>query len=122
MGETSFINVSRAAARELDMISRGTAMVIVELHKCAERLANHTERKEMKLQRKASGRENPAMSSKFAIGDKVNQAFSNHAEGTVIAILTNQAGIHRYVVEMLGHRTIQTASEGNSVAHGGLTA
>ena len=62
------------------------------------------------------------MSSKFAVGDKVDQAHSNHAEGTVIAILTDQVGIHRYVVEMLGHRTIQIASEGNLVAHGGSTA
>jgi hypothetical protein len=29
--------------------------------------------------------------SKFAIGDKVDQAFSNHAEGTIVAILTDRA-------------------------------
>jgi hypothetical protein len=53
------------------------------------------------------------MTSKFAIGDKVDQAFSNHAEGTVVAIFS-------YAVEMFGHRTIQIASEGSLVAHGNL--
>jgi hypothetical protein len=56
------------------------------------------------------------MSSKFVIGDEVDQAYSNHAQGTVIAILTDRAGVHRYVVEISGHRTIQIASEGNLVA------
>jgi hypothetical protein len=56
------------------------------------------------------------MDSKFAIGDKVTQAFSNHAEGTVIAVLKDRAGDCRYVVEMFGHRTIQIASEGSLVA------
>ena len=32
------------------------------------------------------------MASKFAIGDKVDQAFSNHAKGTVVAIITDRAG------------------------------
>jgi hypothetical protein len=57
------------------------------------------------------------MASKFAIGDKVDQALSNHAEGTVVAIFTNLAGESRYAVEMFGHRTIQIASEGNLIAH-----
>jgi hypothetical protein len=61
-----------------------------------------------------------AMASKFAIGDKVDQAFSNHAEGTVVAIFTDLAGEQRYAVEMFGHRTIQIASEGRLVAHGNL--
>ena len=43
--------------------------------------------------------------------------FSNHAEGTVVAIFTNLAGESRYAVEMFGHRTIQIASEGNLIAH-----
>jgi hypothetical protein len=30
------------------------------------------------------------MTFKFAVGDKVTQAFSNHAEGTVIAILKDR--------------------------------
>jgi hypothetical protein len=58
-----------------------------------------------------------AMTSKFAIGDKVDQAFSNHAEGTVVAIFRGQAGEDRYAVEMFGHRTIQIASEGSLTAH-----
>jgi hypothetical protein len=35
------------------------------------------------------------MASKFAIGDKVDQAFSNHAEGTIVAILTDGVGDRR---------------------------
>jgi hypothetical protein len=57
-----------------------------------------------------------AMVSKFAIGDKVDQAFSNHAHGTVVAIFKGQAGERRYAVEMFGHRTIQIASESSLVA------
>jgi hypothetical protein len=34
------------------------------------------------------------MASKFAIGDKVDQAFSNHAEGTIVAIFTDRTGDH----------------------------
>jgi hypothetical protein len=60
------------------------------------------------------------MASKFSIGDKVDQAFSNHAEGTVVAIFTDLAGEQRYAVEIVGHRTIQIASEGSLVAHGNL--
>jgi hypothetical protein len=55
--------------------------------------------------------------SKFVIGDKVDQAFSNHAEGTVVAIFTDRSGGHRYAVELLGHRTIQIASDENLSAH-----
>ena len=60
--------------------------------------------------------EDSPMVSKFAIGDKVDQAFSNHAQGTVVAIFKGQAGEHRYAVEMFGHRTIQIASESSLVA------
>jgi len=56
------------------------------------------------------------LTSKFAIGDKVDQAFSNHAEGTVVAIFTDQAGERRYAVDMSGHRTIQIASESSLIA------
>jgi len=58
------------------------------------------------------------MTSKFSIGDKVDQAFSNHAEGTVVAIFTDRSGEHRYAVEMSGHRAIQVASEDSLVARG----
>jgi hypothetical protein len=57
------------------------------------------------------------MASKFAIGDKVDQAFSNHAEGTIVAVFTDRAGESRYAVEMFGHRTIQIASETSLIAH-----
>jgi hypothetical protein len=58
------------------------------------------------------------MTTKFGIGDKVDQAFGNHAEGTVVAIFTDLAGERGYAVEMFGHRTIKIASEGSLVAHG----
>jgi hypothetical protein len=61
------------------------------------------------------------MASKFAIGDKVDQAFSNHVEGTIVAIFRDRAGECRYAVEMFGHRTIQIASEGSLVARGNPT-
>ena len=56
------------------------------------------------------------MVSKFAVGDKVDQAFSNHAQGTIVAILTDEVGHCRYAVEMFGHRTIQIATEASLVA------
>ena len=56
------------------------------------------------------------MNFKFAVGDMVTQAFSNNAEGKIIAILKDRAGECRYVVEMSGHRTIQIASEGSLAA------
>ena len=56
--------------------------------------------------------------AKFSIGDKVDQAFSNHAKGTVVAILKDAAGEHRYAIELFGHRTIQIANEGSLVAQG----
>jgi hypothetical protein len=59
-----------------------------------------------------------AMASKFAIGDKVDQTFSNHAEGTIVAILTDGVGDCRYAVEIFGQRTIQIASEASLVARG----
>jgi hypothetical protein len=57
------------------------------------------------------------MASKFAIGDKVDQAFSNHAEGTIVAIFTDRSGDRRYAVELSGHRTIQIATDENLIAH-----
>jgi hypothetical protein len=55
---------------------------------------------------------------RFEIGDKVDQTYSNHGEGTVVAVFTNKAGERRYAVELPGHRTIQIASAGSLVAHG----
>jgi hypothetical protein len=40
------------------------------------------------------------MASKFAVGDKVDQAFSNHAEGTIVAIFTDKAGACRRACAM----------------------
>jgi len=58
------------------------------------------------------------MTPHFEIGDKVDQIFSNHVEGTVVAVFTNSAGERRYAVETSGHRAIQIASAGSLVAHG----
>jgi hypothetical protein len=59
-----------------------------------------------------------AMASKFAVGDKVDQTHSNHAEGTIVAIFTNKAGEHRYAIEIPGQRTIQISSESGLVVYG----
>ena len=55
---------------------------------------------------------------RFEVGDMVDQIYSNHGEGTVVAVFTNRAGERRYAVEMFGHRTIQVASAGSLVARG----
>jgi hypothetical protein len=60
-----------------------------------------------------------ATTPQFEIGDKVDQAWSNHGEGTVVAVFTNRAGERRYAVEMSGHRTIQIASAGSLAPRGG---
>jgi hypothetical protein len=83
-------------------------------------LANLTNRKETPLRPHCAQSllaEGFAMASKFAIGDKVDQAFKNHAKGTVVAIFTGLAGENLYALEMFGHRTIQIASEGSLIAH-----
>ena len=51
------------------------------------------------------------MASKFAIGDKVDQAFSNHAEGTIVAIFTDC----RYAVELFGHRATDSSRTSREV-------
>jgi hypothetical protein len=58
------------------------------------------------------------MATQFEIGDKVDQSYSNHAEGTVVAVFTNKAGEQRYAVEMSGHRSIQVVGAGSLIAHG----
>jgi hypothetical protein len=58
------------------------------------------------------------MACKFAVGDKVDQRHSNHAEGTIVAIFTNKAGEDRYAIETAGHRTIQISSESGLIIHG----
>jgi hypothetical protein len=59
-----------------------------------------------------------ATTPQFEIGDKVDQAWSNHGEGTVVAVFINRAGERRYAVEMTGHRAIQIASASSLIAHG----
>jgi hypothetical protein len=61
-----------------------------------------------------------ATAPRFEIGDKVEQTYSNHGEGTVVAVFTNKAGERRYAVEMSGHRAIQIASAGSLAAHAHL--
>ena len=57
------------------------------------------------------------LAPKFAIGDKINPSFSNHAEGMIVAIFTAGTGDRQYAVELFGYHTIQIASEGSLVAH-----
>jgi hypothetical protein len=59
-----------------------------------------------------------ARASRFEIGDRVEQAYSNHVQGIVVAVFTTKSGERRYAVETSGHRTIQIASAGSLVAHG----
>jgi hypothetical protein len=59
-----------------------------------------------------------ARAPRFEIGDKVDQSYSNHVEGTVVAVFTNKAGERRYAVETSGHSAIQIASADTLVAHG----
>ena len=63
---------------------------------------------------------NSKMTPQFEVGDKVDQAYSNHGEGTVVAVFTNKAGERRYAVETIEHRTIQIASGSSLAAHGNL--
>jgi hypothetical protein len=51
------------------------------------------------------------MACKFVLGDKVDQTFSNHGEGTIVAVLTDKAGGCRYAVSQPGRLTLQIVGE-----------
>ena len=55
--------------------------------------------------------------SKFAIGEKVDQAADDHEAGTVIAVFSTEDGNFRYAVDMEGYGALQFFTEENLVVH-----
>ena len=55
--------------------------------------------------------------SKFAIGEKVDNAAGDHEGGTVIAVFPTVDGNFRYFVEADGYGALQSFAEENLVAH-----
>jgi hypothetical protein len=57
--------------------------------------------------------------SKFAIGEKVDNAADEHEVGTVIAIFPTVEGNVRYAVDMSGYGALQFFAEEKLVVHHG---
>ena len=55
--------------------------------------------------------------SKFAIGEKVDNAADDHEVGTVIAVFPTIDGSFRYAVDMEGYGALQFFTEGKLVVH-----
>ena len=55
--------------------------------------------------------------SKFAIGEKVDNAADDHEVGTVIAVFPTIDGNFRYAVDMEGYGTLQFFMEERLVVH-----
>jgi hypothetical protein len=55
--------------------------------------------------------------SKFAIGEKVDNAADDHEVGTVIAIFPTVEGNVRYAVDMEGYGALQFFAEEKLVVH-----
>ena len=55
--------------------------------------------------------------SKFAIGEKVNNAADDHEVGTVIAVFPTVEGNVRYTVDMGGYGALQFFAEEKLVVH-----
>jgi hypothetical protein len=55
--------------------------------------------------------------SKFAIGEKVDNAADNRECGTVMAVFPTVDGNFRYVVDMEGYGALQFFNEEKLVAH-----
>jgi hypothetical protein len=55
--------------------------------------------------------------SKFAIGEKVDNAVDDHEVGTVIAVFPTIDGNFRYAVDMEGYGTLQFFMEERLVVH-----
>jgi hypothetical protein len=55
--------------------------------------------------------------SKFAIGEKVNNAADDHEVGTVIAVFPTVEGNLRYAVDMEGHGALQFFAEEKLAVH-----
>ena len=57
--------------------------------------------------------------SKFAIGEKVDNAADDHEVGTVIAVFPTVEGNFRYAVDTEGYGTLQFFTEEKLVIHPG---
>jgi hypothetical protein len=55
--------------------------------------------------------------SKFAIGEKVNNAANHHECGTVMAVFPTVDGSFRYAVDMEGYGALQFFNEEKLVVH-----
>ncbi len=55
--------------------------------------------------------------SKFAIGEKVNNAADDHEVGTVIAVFPTVDGSFRYAVDTEGYGALQFFTEQKLVVH-----
>jgi hypothetical protein len=55
--------------------------------------------------------------SKFAIGEKVDDAAGDHEVGTVIAVFPTVDGGYRYAVDTEGYGALQFFTEERLVAH-----
>lgn len=55
--------------------------------------------------------------SKFAIGERVEKASDDHADGVVIAVFPTTDGNFRYAVDMEGYGALQFFSEEKLIVH-----
>jgi hypothetical protein len=55
--------------------------------------------------------------SKFAIGDRVNQATEDQVGGVIVAVFPTDDGNFRYVVDMEGYGALQFLTEEKLVVH-----
>ena len=55
--------------------------------------------------------------SKFAIGEKVDNAADDHEGGTVVAVFPTVEGDFRYAVDMEGYGALQFFAEEKLVVH-----
>ncbi|HLI98389.1 MAG TPA: hypothetical protein VKT76_01615 [Bradyrhizobium sp.] len=55
--------------------------------------------------------------SKFAIGERVEKAADDHADGVVIAVFPTADGHYRYAVDMEGYGALQFFNEEKLALH-----
>jgi len=55
--------------------------------------------------------------SKFAIGERVENAADDHEDGVVIAVFPTEDGNFRYAVDMEGYGALQFFTEEKLVVH-----
>ena len=54
---------------------------------------------------------------KFAIGDRVDKATNDQADGVVVAVFSTDDGNFRYAVDMEGYGALQFLTEEKLVVH-----